>query len=1002
MSDVMRPIPFGDLMNWILMEYRKERTIFGEGKLIKHTDGKALPIFKEKIEAPFGPAAGPNTQLAQNLIAAYVTGARFFELKTVQKMDGRELAACVPKPCITAQDECYNCEWSTELEVGQAYEEYVKAWIACKVLARELELGDPEGFVFNMSVGYDLAGIQTEKVDGFLEGMKDASRSQVFVRSLQWLREHLDLFTKVDAAFIDSISPVISTSVTESTLHGCPPDEIERIATYLMTEKHLNTYIKCNPTLLGYEFARSRLDALGYDYITFDEHHFKEDLQWDDAVAMFRRLIRRSEETGLEFGVKLSNTFPVEVAAGELPSQEMYMSGRTLFTLTTEMARRITEEFNGKLRISYCGGADEHNIRALFDAGIWPVTMATTLLKPGGYERLFQIAMKFLDIEDNAFSGIDKKKMEVLARTAVEDPYYRKPVKPLPDRKIHTRVPLTDCFRAPCSDGCPIGQDIPAYLGAMAEGKPEEALQIIVSRNALPFITGTICPHTCQDKCMRNHYEASLHIREVKLAAAEAAFEKVLPLLRPQKEANAAEKNIAVIGAGPAGLSAAAFLSRAGVPVTVFERTSAAGGVVRHVIPEFRIGGEAIDKDLQLCLAYGARIRYGVEIQNPADLLKEGYTDVIVAIGAWDKGEAGLQYGEVLDALEFLEKAKNSPEKLQPGKNVIVIGGGNTAMDVARAARRLSGVEKVQLVYRRTRRYMPADEEELDLALKDGVEFLELLAPIGVKEGLLSCHVMQLGAPDASGRRSPVDTGEIREIPADTVIAAIGQRIDPALYQACGAELDGKGRPVVDENLQTTVPHIYAVGDGKSGPATVVKGMADAAVVAQALTGAGTAGKNAEYSEEDVRIRKARHGGLHPAETDAAREGARCLGCPEICTACAEVCPNRANVVLRVKGFAQPQILHMDAMCNECGNCAVFCPYESRPYRDKFTLFACREDFEASTNEGFLPETDGSFTVRLDDQIQKFHPETDAGTLRNDIEALIRTVKEDYGFLIHK
>jgi putative selenate reductase len=107
-------------------------------------------------------------------------------------------------------------------------------------------------------------------------------------------------------------------------------------------------------------------------------------------------------------------------------------------------------------------------------------------------------------------------------------------------------------------------------------------------------------------------------------------------------------------------------------------------------------------------------------------------------------------------------------------------------------------------------------------------------------------------------------------------------------------------------------------------------------------------------------------------------------------------------VVLRVKGFAQPQILHMDAMCNECGNCAVFCPYESRPYRDKFTLFACREDFEASTNEGFLPETDGSFTVRLDDQIQKFHPETDAGTLRNDIEALIRTVKEDYGFLIHK
>ena len=159
MSDIMRPMPFGHLMNWALEEYRKEGSFFGVPNPVRHIDGQALPIFDEKVEAPFGPAAGPHTQLAQNIIAAYAAGARFFELKTVQQMDGPELAACVKKPCIAAGDECYNCEWSTELYVTQAYAEYVKAWVACKLLAREYSLGDPDACVFKISGGYALAGI---------------------------------------------------------------------------------------------------------------------------------------------------------------------------------------------------------------------------------------------------------------------------------------------------------------------------------------------------------------------------------------------------------------------------------------------------------------------------------------------------------------------------------------------------------------------------------------------------------------------------------------------------------------------------------------------------------------------------------------------------------------------------------------------------------------------------------------------------------------------------
>ncbi|HJB54647.1 MAG TPA: putative selenate reductase subunit YgfK, partial [Candidatus Olsenella avistercoris] len=307
MSDVMRPMPFAQVMDWILTEHETQGSIFGVRKAYVH-EGAAESIFDERIETPFGPAAGPNTQLAQNIIASYVAGSRFFELKTVQIMDGEELSACVNKPCIVAEDECYNCEWSTELTVPQAFAEYVKGWWACKLLAREYGLGDPDGFVFNMSVGYSLEGIKSPKVDAYIEGMKDASGSDVWAECRDWALANLDRFQNVDADFVNSVSPRVSNSVTESTLHGCPPDEIERIATYLITEKGVNTYIKCNPTLLGYDFARERLNELGFDYIVFDDTHFREDLQWADAVPMFERLIELTAEKGLAFGVKLTNT----------------------------------------------------------------------------------------------------------------------------------------------------------------------------------------------------------------------------------------------------------------------------------------------------------------------------------------------------------------------------------------------------------------------------------------------------------------------------------------------------------------------------------------------------------------------------------------------------------------------------------------------------------------------------------------------------------------------
>ena len=1000
MSDIMRPIPFAQLMNWILEEHKTQGAIFGVRKAVHANQAGALPIFDEHIETPFGPAAGPNTQLAQNIVASYVAGSRFFELKTVQVMDGEELSKCVNKPCIVAEDECYNCEWSTELEVPQAYAEYVKAWFACHLIAREYGLGSADGFVFNMSVGYDLEGIKSPKVDAYIEGMKDASGSAVWAECREWALANLDQFEHVDAAFVESIPARVSNSITESTLHGCPPDEIERIATYLITEKGLNTYIKCNPTLLGYEFARKRLDDLGFDYIVFDDTHFREDLQWEDAVPMFERLIKLCADRGLEFGVKLTNTFPVDVTRNELPSTEMYMSGRSLFSLTIEAARRITEQFDGKLRISYSGGATVYNIRALYDAGIWPVTLATDVLKPGGYERFSQMAGEFTDLDGKPFAGVSLDAVTAIQADSLENPLYKKPLRPLPDRKVPGTSPLSDCFTTPCRTSCPIHQDIPAYLAAVDEGRFEDALDIIIERNALPFITGTICPHPCGRACERAFYEPEgAQIRASKLKAAKEAITAVLPKLRAQAIANRDDRNVAVIGGGPAGLATAFFLTRAGVPVTIFEAKNSLGGIVRHVIPEFRISTEDIDRDAQLCLAFGAKVELNARVESVDELKAKGFTDVVVATGAWMPGSTGLGTDAELDVLEFLEAAKRDAAELVLGEDVAVIGAGNTAMDAARVAKRLNGVKNVRLVYRRTKHQMPADEEELDLALAEGVEFCELLAPKALKGAVLVCDRMQLGEPDESGRRSPEPTGETVEIPANTVICAVGEHIDTALYDGAGVEHDRRGRLAA---VSTGVDGVWAAGDCRRGPATVVEAIADAADVARAIAGAdfnAYASENERPGHEDACYE--RKGSLCRDKQHC--EKTRCLGCGTVCEVCCDVCPNRANVAIKVPGLDKHQVVHVDGMCNECGNCAVFCPYsEGRPYKDKLTLFWSDEDMENSENQGFLALPDGDFKVRVAGTVHTVSVDAVNTGIPEAVRKTIMAVRDSYPYLLKK
>jgi len=1005
MNDRMTPIPFGKLVEWALGEYKKDNSIFGipKEKFYRNTGERLTRISGRDIENPIGPAAGPHTQLAQNIMAAYLAGARYFELKTVQVLDGEDLP--VSKPCILAKDEGYNVEWSTELTVPDAYNEYVKAYLLLNVLSKELALGAKTGFAFNMSVGYDLQGIKSPKIDAFIENLKDASKTAVWKECGDWLLSHLDLFGSVDASFIGAISPNVCSSITLSTLHGCPRQEIEKIAGYLLGVKKLNVFIKCNPTLLGYEFARRTLDDLGYDYLSFDEHHFREDLQFEDAVPMLRRLQGTARELNLEFGVKLTNTFPVEIKRQELPGDEMYMSGRALFPLTVSLAARLAEAFGGNLRISFSGGADFRSLGDILKTGIAPATFATTLLKPGGYGRIKQLADTAAQLNGPAeFAGVDVQKLKTLAAKALKDAAYQKEYRETENRKIAKAVPLTDCFIAPCKEGCPIGQDAPEYIRLHEEGRDAEAFRLITSKNPFPFTTGTICAHPCMKKCTRMDYDKPVGIREAKLAAAERGY---VPEESIQKPAVKTGVRAAIVGGGPAGLSAAYFLAKSGADVTVLEKKDSIGGVLTHVIPEFRLPAEVLARDLERIKASGVTFRLGVGGFSVKALKEEGFKYIFLAAGAWKPGNAGFETGggNVYDVLGFLEAYKKGA-CLPLGKNVAVIGAGNSALDAARAAKRVPGVENVTIVYRRTKKLAPADREELHAALQDGVAFRELLLPAEYKDGVLRCQRLALGAPDETGRRSPVPLdGEYETLEADAVITAVGQQTDNGPLLQNGIRLDAKGRLIADpETHETSVENVFAGGDLLRGPATVVEAVADGRKFADTvLKREGIAPGTADTRGLFDKARQYAEIGAKKGVLTGACGGAaeKCLECNAVCNVCVEVCPNRANVAIRVEGLKNVnQVLHIDGMCNACGNCESFCPYESAPYKDKLTLYWNEADFDAGDSSGFyvIDAEAGRFKARVGNKT--VDGMVDAGGrcagLPDDIAAVINTVLKEY------
>jgi putative selenate reductase len=1008
----MRPIPFAGLVDWVRGEYKDRGSVFGirKEKFYRNKTGNGFCLFGKNIASPIGPAAGPHTQLAQNILSAYLAGSRFIELKTVQIMDGEELRNAIARPCINAVDEGYNVEWSTELTVSQAFEEYVKGWFLCHVFAKEFGLAESGGVMFNMSVGYSLDGIQSEKIDAYIEGMKNAGNTEAWKRCRQYLADHIGSFERFTQKDLEALSTAVSPGITLSTLHGCPREEIEKIAAYLIGEKGLHTYIKCNPTLLGYETARSILDNMGYGYIAFDDHHFREDLQFDDAVDMIRRLMTLAKEKNVSVGVKLTNTFPVDIKRFELPGNEMYMSGRSLFPLSIQAAKKLSAAFNGELPVSYSGGADFFNLGAILETGIGPVTAATTILKPGGYERFYQLAELAETVMGKRAgkTGVDMAALASLAENAPAMKRYQKAYRQTGPRKTGSVLPLLDCAKAPCMDGgCPIHQKIPRYLEEAAAGRYKEAFDIIALDNTAPSITGTICDHQCQNKCTRVDYEDPLEIRRVKKIAADHAQEAYI---KAQKApALKTEKSVAVIGAGPAGIAAAVFLRRNGAAVTVYEKREKPYGIVRYVIPAFRITDADIDRDYRIALGLGVEFVFGADENYSIEELQKKHRFVVIASGAWKEGASPVKAGgaNIIDALKFLEDSKKSGRTLNLGKRVAVIGGGDVAMDCARAAKQNRGVEEVRIVYRRTREFMPSQYEEQELALEDGVIFDELLAPLSFENGVLACEKMRLADYDSSGRRGIAGTGQTTDMKFDTVIGAVGARVDTAHFARNGIALNEQGYPQTSDANESSVPGVYIAGDCRAGAATVVKAVADGKTIAADILrklglpadfAAGDAAAPCPLTAERERTLYAKKGVI-AAAADNAAGGSRCLSCAEICEICVDVCPNRANVLVRTGTAGAHQVVHIDRICNECGNCGIFCPHGGLPYRDKFTVFANGEDFAESDNPGFLPLGEKQFKLRLEDKSAVDYTQGDGAAPETYIK-LVEAIMERHAWMI--
>lgn len=399
------------------------------------------------------------------------------------------------------------------------------------------------------------------------------------------------------------------------------------------------------------------------------------------------------------------------------------------------------------------------------------------------------------------------------------------------------------CPTKPCQKGCPLENDTTGFIALVKEQKYKEAFELLSKTTILMLICGRVCPHTkqCQGKCIRAIKFDAVEIGQMEAFIGDLAIENnwKFPVAEEEKD-----YKVAIVGGGPAGLTCAQFLRRAGTQVTIFEKYDYLGGILRHGIPDFRLDKDKLKKWIDKILESGIKVEYGKELGKNLSIeeLESNFDSIFLSFGANVSTKMGIP-GEELDGVlggnEYLEK---TPKLDLTGKTVVVSGGGNVAMDVSRTMKR-SGAEKVYVVYRRSEKEMPAEQKEIDEAKEDGVEFLfqnNILKVNGNNEGKvksIECIKTELVQKEGETRLSPVNIeGSNYILDCDYVIMAIGSKPEDQVVNSLGLELDRKGRIVVDENGKTSKSNIYAGGDIAENMGTVAYAARAGRNVAEAIT----------------------------------------------------------------------------------------------------------------------------------------------------------------------
>lgn len=957
MNGKMYPFKLEQLLKIILHEYKNNSTIFGIPEEIFYKPW-IYYYFDTKISDltlhnPIGLSAGPHTQLAQNIVAGWLCGARYFELKTIQ---GEELTS-IRKPSIYIPYEGYNCEWSQELSIKDAYDQYLNAWILIHILNDFLYIKKGKevkpGTVFSMSLGYTLDHIRSDEVNWFIGKMTDCR-----IELNEKINSIAGIYPQVRNI---EIPHVISNIVTLTPKIGCSPREVGYMVKYLMTEKKLHIVLKFNPTLLGLKSVKAIINKdRGFD-VTPEESAFKNDLTYSDVVDLIPQLRDYAAEMNLNLFFKIANTLECKNPSKVFPvnNERIFLSGYALYPIAVNIAANLQDRFDGELDLFFSGGADYNNVPDLIRCGFKIITVSTDLLKPGGYGRLAQyferLSMEFAIVGAmniyqfimktsviNNYNQAQLKNLKEYALETLNDEAYKKNV--LRSYNIKTSRKLTpwDCIAAPCISECSIEQHIPEYLWYTSKNDFNKALQYILWNNPFPSVTGKICQHQCQTKCTRIHYDDPLLIREIKSFVAKQNVQTSENVQAP----GTISKKIAIIGAGPAGLSCAWFLSQAGFKIDIFNRNPKPGGSLNYLIPAYHLSKSEIERDIQFILQQNINFYPGVSI-NTQELnsMKNEYDYVVIATGI--SRSFSPAFNETIDKriinpFDFLRKA-NQQQPITLGNEIAVIGGGPLAVECARTAKRLAGENSnVFILFEKSISEMTAGKTEIQMAIEEGIKIIDNQTPEQINFKLNNLIMIEHTGPIESSiliksnkntyeldKLSNVETNQVMEhkmvqhtthtiskfMYFDHIIPA--SELKPVSDLLPPDELD-----IARKNYHTRTKNVFAIGGMLYGEAGILRIIADGRKVAQLII------ENEhinfpippvkELTKEEIDQLKLKKFKRKPAiqqkttppddrfnfnpvviprsQVEAINEASRCLQCDVLCNLCVMVCPNLAFV----------------------------------------------------------------------------------------------------------